>query len=72
MVAQNERNRRLVGRSKTWLKPEINEALSIGHRALRMTRASAVRDKLERLSRLMHENFNRPGVRETIARYFRG
>lgn len=48
------------------------EALSIGHRALRMTRASAVRDKLERLSPLMHENFNRPGVRETIARYFRG
>lgn len=48
------------------------EALSIGRRALRMTRASAVRDKLARLSPLMHENFNRPGVRETIARYFRG
>lgn len=48
------------------------DALSIGHRALRAARPlSAVRERLARLAPLMHENFNRPGVRETIARYLR-
>lgn len=47
------------------------EALSIGHRALRTTRTSAVRERLARVAPLMNENFHRPGVRETIARYFR-
>jgi enoyl-CoA hydratase/carnithine racemase len=47
------------------------EALMIGRRALRTDRPSQVQHRLARLAPLMHENFNRPGVRETIARYFR-
>lgn len=47
------------------------EALTIGRRALRTDRPSQVQHRLARLAPLMHENFNRPGVRETIARYFR-
>lgn len=48
------------------------EALMIGRRALRATRPSQVRERIARLAPLMHENFSRPGVRETIARYFSG
>jgi len=47
------------------------EALTIGRRALRIDRPSQVQQRLARLAPLMHENFNRPGVRETIARYFK-
>jgi enoyl-CoA hydratase len=47
------------------------EALTIGRRALRTDRPSQVQQRLARLAPLMHENFNRPGVRETIARYFK-
>jgi enoyl-CoA hydratase len=47
------------------------EALTIGRRALRTTRPSEVYERIVRLAPLMHENFSRPGVRETIARYFR-
>ena len=47
------------------------EALMIGRRALRIDRPPQVHERLARLAPLMHENFNRPGVRETIARYFR-
>lgn len=47
------------------------EALTIGRRALRTDRPSQVLHRLARLVPLMHENFDRPGVRETIARYFR-
>jgi enoyl-CoA hydratase len=47
------------------------EALTIGRRALRSARPSQVQERLARLAPLMHENFNRPGVRETIARYFK-
>lgn len=48
------------------------EALTIGRRALRTTRPSQVGERIARLAPLMHENFSRPGVRETIARYFSG
>jgi enoyl-CoA hydratase len=48
------------------------EALSIGRRALRALRRPAVDERIARLAPLMHENFHRPGVRDTIARYFRG
>jgi enoyl-CoA hydratase len=48
------------------------EALMIGRRALRATRPSQVGERIARLAPLMHENFSRPGVRETIARYFSG
>lgn len=48
------------------------EALTIGLRALRTTPPSKVGERIARLAPLMHENFNRPGVRETIARYFKG
>lgn len=48
------------------------EALMIGRRALRTTRPSQVGERIARLAPLMHENFSRPGVRETIARYFSG
>lgn len=47
------------------------EALMIGRRALRTDRPPQVHERLSRLAPLMHENFSRPGVRETIARYFR-
>lgn len=48
------------------------EALTIGRRALRISQPSGVDARIARLAPLMHENFARPGVRETIARYFKG
>jgi hypothetical protein len=48
------------------------EALTIGRRALRSSQPSGVGARIARLAPLMHENFARPGVRETIARYFKG
>jgi len=47
------------------------EALSIGRRAMRSGGSSDVLARIVRLAPLMHENFGRPGVRETIARYLK-
>jgi len=47
------------------------EALQIGRRAKARRDGSDVQARIARLARLMHENFNRPGVRETIARYLK-
>lgn len=47
------------------------EAIAIGRRALRISRPSAINERFVRLAPLMHENFSRPGVRETIAQYFK-
>jgi enoyl-CoA hydratase len=47
------------------------EALCIGRRALRSGVSSDVLARVERLAPLMHENFSRPGVRDTIARYLK-
>jgi methylglutaconyl-CoA hydratase len=48
------------------------EALTIGRAALRIAGPSKVGERIARLAPLMHENFTRPGVCETIARYFGG
>lgn len=47
------------------------EALAIGRRALRITRPSDLQARIEALAPLMHENFHRPGVRQTIGRYLK-
>ena len=47
------------------------EALLIGRRAKAVRAGSDVQARIARLAPLMHENFNRPGVRETIARYLK-
>jgi enoyl-CoA hydratase len=47
------------------------EALQIGRRAKAKREGSDVQVRIARLAPLMHENFNRPGVRETIARYLK-
>ncbi|MGX9391517.1 enoyl-CoA hydratase/isomerase family protein [Nitrobacteraceae bacterium UC4446_H13] len=47
------------------------EALQIGRRAKARREGSDVQARIARLAPLMHENFNRPGVRETIARYLK-
>lgn len=47
------------------------EALQIGRKAKAMREGSDVQARIARLAPLMHENFNRPGVRETIARYLK-
>ncbi len=47
------------------------EALTIGRRALRISEPSGVGARIARLAPLMHENFARPGVRETIVRYLK-
>jgi hypothetical protein len=43
----------------------------IGRKARASREASDVRARIARLAPLMHENFSRPGVRETIARYLK-
>lgn len=48
------------------------EALSIGRRARQVLKPSDLPARMDRLAPLMHENFHRPGVRETIARYLGG
>lgn len=45
------------------------EALGIGLRARGRGEGSDVAARIADLAPLMHENFNRPGVRDTIARY---
>lgn len=47
------------------------EALRIGRRARGGDGAADVMARIARLAPLMHENFNRPGVRDTIARYLK-
>lgn len=47
------------------------EALQIGRKAKTMQERSGVQARIARLAPLMHENFSRPGVRETIARYLK-
>lgn len=47
------------------------EALRIGRRALSGDKAADVTARIARLAPLMRENFNRPGVRDTIARYLK-
>jgi enoyl-CoA hydratase len=47
------------------------EALGIGRRAMRSDGSSDVLARVVRLAPLMHENFSRPGVRDTIARYLK-
>lgn len=47
------------------------EALLIGRKARASREGSDVRARIARLAPLMHENFSRPGVRETIARYLK-
>jgi enoyl-CoA hydratase len=47
------------------------EALGIGRRATRSGGSSDILARVARLAPLMHENFSRPGVRETIARYLK-
>jgi enoyl-CoA hydratase/carnithine racemase len=47
------------------------EALRIGRRARSGDKAAEVTARIARLAPLMHENFNRPGVRDTIARYLK-
>lgn len=47
------------------------EALQIGRKAKAAREGSNVQARLARLAPLMHENFSRPGVRETIARYLK-
>lgn len=47
------------------------EALGIGRRVVRNGGSCNVLARIARLAPLMHENFSRPGVRETIARYLR-
>jgi enoyl-CoA hydratase/carnithine racemase len=48
------------------------EAIRIGRNAMRIARSLDLEARFERLAPLMHENFHRPGVRETIARYLKG
>lgn len=45
------------------------EALAIGRRARQVLTPSELPARLAQLSPMMHENYTRPGVRETIARY---
>ena len=47
------------------------DALQIGRRAKAKREGSDVQARIARLAPLMHENFNRPGVRETIAGYLK-
>lgn len=47
------------------------EALRIGRRARSGGGAADVTARIASLAPLMHENFNRPGVRDTIARYLK-
>lgn len=47
------------------------EALQIGRKAKAAREGSNVQARLARFAPLMHENFSRPGVRETIARYLK-
>lgn len=47
------------------------EVLGIGRRVARDGGSPDVLARITRLAPLMHENFSRPGVRETIARYLR-
>lgn len=47
------------------------EALGIGRRAMRSDGSSDVLARIGRLAPLMHENFSRPGVCDTIARYLK-
>lgn len=47
------------------------EALQIGRKAKGAREGSDVQTRIARLAPLMHENFSRPGVRETIARYLK-
>lgn len=47
------------------------EALQIGRKAKATRGGLDVQARIARLAPLMHENFSRPGVRETIARYLK-
>lgn len=47
------------------------EALQIGRKAKATRAGTDVQARIARLAPLMHENFSRPGVRETIARYLK-
>ena len=48
------------------------EALAIGRRPRALLSTSDIAERMSRIGPLMHENFSRPGVRETIARHLAG
>lgn len=59
-----------VAERATFYRDRI-EALQIGRRARTGRKGPDVETRIARLAPLMHENFSRPGVRDTIARYLK-